>query len=142
MTINNSRDQLKRDEGTVLHAYRDTNGFDTIGTGHLIDPRKGGSIPESISDALLDFDIAEKTAGLNAHLPWAGKLDPVRFAVLLNMAFNLGVEGLLEFHQTLALVQAGDYSGAAKEMLRSPWAGQVGDRANRLAKQMETGVWH
>jgi lysozyme len=57
------------------------------------------------------------------------------------MAFNMGISGLLEFHDTLAKIQTGDYTGAAKGMLQSKWATQVGDRAHRLAIQMESGVW-
>jgi lysozyme len=39
----------------------------------------------------------------------------------------------------LAALEQGDYETAAKEMLDSKWARQVGDRANRLAKMMEDG---
>ena len=60
---------------------------------------------------------------------------------LKNMAFNMGVAGLLEFRQMLAEVQTADWPGAAAEMLSSKWATQVGDRAHRLALQMTTGEW-
>ena len=35
-------EQLRRNEGEVLHAYQDHLGFWTIGVGRLIDKRKGG----------------------------------------------------------------------------------------------------
>ena len=54
------------------------------------------------------------------------------------MAFNLGVEGLLKFQNTLAFVEHGQYKEASKEMLNSLWAEQVGDRAKELAQMMET----
>ncbi|MNR52556.1 hypothetical protein D3C85_1724170 [compost metagenome] len=57
------------------------------------------------------------------------------------MAFNLGVEGLLKFKNTLRLVEIGDYKSASVEMLNSAWARQVGNRAKRLSKQMLTGEW-
>jgi len=72
------------------------------------------------------------------------------------MSFNMGVDGLAGFRKTLALVQAGDYAGAAQEMLRSDWVLQVGDyapdspkgvknnrpgRAWELSRQMRTAQW-
>lgn len=135
------RTQLERDEGRVDHAYQDSLGFLTIGVGHLIDQRKGGTLPPHIVDELLDFDISQKTAELTAALPWFVDVDPVRQGVLVNMAFNLGVTGLLEFHQTLDAVRMRQFSAAAKYMLDSRWAIQVGERAHRLAAQMESGLW-
>ncbi len=73
---------------------------------------------------------------LLAAEPWLAKAPELVQEVLLNMAFNLGVEGLLGFRQTLALLAARDYAGAAQSMLASRWAGQVGQRAARLAAQV------
>jgi lysozyme len=57
----------------------------------------------------------------------------------------MGVGGLLEFHKTLGLIQAGNYDKAADEMLLSKWAQEppvgVGSRAHRLSQQMRTGEW-
>lgn len=135
------RAQLSRDEGRIPHAYQDLLGFWTIGVGHLIDVDKGGKLPEEIIDALLDYDIRKHSQELIARLPWVAQLDPARQGVLINMAFNLGVTGLLGFAVTLGKVQAGDYAGAADNMLKSRWAEQVGPRATRLSEQMRTGVW-
>lgn len=135
------RAQLERDEGRIEHCYFDSLGFATIGVGHLIDERRGGKLPDHIIDALLEWDIEEHEKALYLALPWAQGLDTVRRCVLVNMAFNLGVPGLMKFANTLALVKAGEYQAAAAAMLQSKWAQQVGNRATRLAKQMETGVW-
>ncbi len=134
-------DQLKRDEGQILHAYQDSLGYWTIGVGRLIDARRGGGITPSESDYLLANDIESKRQELYQALPWTATMDEVRRAVLLNMAFNLGVAGLLAFKQTLAHVQRGEWPNAAAEMLQSTWATQVGDRAHRLAQQLESGEW-
>jgi len=69
------------------------------------------------------------------------RLDDARKAVLLNMSFQLGITGLLKFKNTLAKIEAGDYQGAADNMLKSLWARQTPNRANRLAEQMRTGQW-
>jgi lysozyme len=77
---------------------------------------------------------------LLAQLPWITSLSPPRQRVLQNMAYNLGVSGLLEFKHMLSACQSGDYSQAAQQMLSSTWAKQVTTRATRLAEQMESGV--
>lgn len=137
------RAQLVRDEGRIPYAYEDSapEKYLTIGVGHLIDKRRGGSLPDEIIDALLDHDIRKHSQELFARLPWVANLDPARQGVLINMAFNLGVNGLLGFAVTLGKIQAGDYEGAAVNMLKSKWAEQVGPRAKRLSEQMRTGVW-
>jgi lysozyme len=129
-------DELRRDEGERLFPYRDSVGKLTVGVGHNLDDK---GISREASAFLLREDIAEVVAGLNAALPWWTTLDAVRQRVLANMAFNMGVAGLLQFRQTLAAVRGGAYEAAAKGMLGSLWARQVGPRAVRLAEMMRTG---
>ena len=133
--------QLRRDEGEVLHAYPDHLSYLTIGVGRLIDKRKGGGITPEESAYLLSNDIDKREAELLRRAPWMANLDPVRFGALLNMAFQMGVDGLLGFKNTLAMVRAGDYDGAAAGMLESTWAKQTPERAARISDQMKTGVW-
>jgi lysozyme len=131
--------ELHRDEGEVLHAYQDSRGFWTLGIGRLIDKSMGGGITHDEALFLLENDIAKVEADLDRELPWWRALDEVRQRVLANMAFNLGIRKLLGFKNTLAAVQRGDYEAAAKGMLKSLWAKQVGQRAERLAAMMRTG---
>ena len=135
------KQQLIRDEGVVRHAYEDSLGFTTIGVGRLIDARRGGGLRDSEIDFLLNNDIAEKTAQVLAALPWAFKLSKPRQAVLINMAFQMGIGGLFKFKRMLGSVEDGQYGEAAAEMLDSTWAKQTPERAHRLATQMETGEW-
>ncbi len=131
--------ELRRDEGVVPYAYQDHLGYWTIGAGRLIDKKKGGRLSESEIDFLLDNDIARFEGLLDKQLPWWRGQDEVRQRVLLNMAYNLGINGLLGFKNTLAYVKAKQYDQAAKNMLLSKWAGQVGNRAKRLSEMMRTG---
>lgn len=133
--------QLRRDEGEVLSAYSDHLGYLTIGVGRMIDKRKGGGITAEESAYLLSNDIDKRQAELLRRAPWMAQLDQARFGVMLNMAFQMGVDGLLGFKNTLAMVKAGDYESAAAGMLHSKWATQTPVRAQRLSKQMESGVW-
>ncbi len=136
-----ARAQLKRDEGEVLYAYTDSEGYLTIGIGRLIDKRKGGGISAEESAYLFSNDFNSKLGELRRLLPWFDKLDVARQGVLLNMAFQMGVDGLLGFKNTLAMVERGDYTGASAGMLSSLWAKQTPARAARLSMQMETGQW-
>jgi len=133
------RKDLEHDEGKVNHAYQDSLGYWTIGIGHLIDSRRGGKLPDEIIYALLDYDIEQKARELDQNIPWWRDLDDVRQTVIIEMAFNLGIGGLMAFKNTLGMVQSGDYVGAAENMLKSKWARQVGQRANRLSERMRTG---
>ena len=133
--------QLRRDEGEVLTAYQDHLSYWTIGVGRLIDKRKGGGITPEESDYLLNNDIDKRQAELLRLAPWMSRLDPARFGVMLNMAFQMGVAGLLGFNNTLAMVRAGQYGAAADALLESLWAKQTPARAKRLSDQMRTGAW-
>ena len=131
-------EELERDEDRVNHAYLDSEGYLTIGIGHLIDKKKGGSIPDFIIDALLEYDIEQKEQDLDHYLPFWRNLSNARQRVLLTMAFNLGVGSLMGFKRFIAALRATDYNAASVEMLDSKWARQVGKRATRLAEIMRT----
>lgn len=135
-------DQLIREEGEVLHAYKDHLGYLTIGVGILIDKRKGGGITKEESRFLLLNRVKGVVEGIRKHLSWFDSIgNEPRKAVLIGMAFQMGLNGLLGFKNTLEMIRVGDYDKAAVGMLNSLWARQTPARAKRMAKQMETGEW-
>ena len=140
MMIYDMVNELTRDEGVVKHAYQDSLGYWTIGVGHLIDKRKGGGLSDIIIQMILQQDIKEKMGELDVKLPWWRLLNEECQRVLVNMAFNLGVSGLMGFKKFLAALQEGDHELAATEMLDSLWAKQVGARADRLALMVRGGA--
>lgn len=129
--------QLRRHEGERLKPYRCTAGKLTIGVGRNLDDR---GITAEESAYLLSNDIDRVWTELKTRLPWVTGLSDVRQRVLLDMAFNLGIDGLLKFRNTLATIQAGNYQKAGEMMLDSLWAKQVGMRAQRLSRMMQTGT--
>lgn len=133
--------QLRRDEGEVLHEYKDSKGLSTIGIGILIDGRKGGGITKEESSYLFRNRLKSKTAELIARFPWTAKLDSARMGALINMAYQMGVSGLAGFKKMLQAVEAGDWNRAADEMKDSQWFRETPARCERLRKQMITGVW-
>lgn len=132
---------LKREEGMVRHAYPDTEGFLTIGYGRCVDKRKGGGLTDDEAEYLLSNDVEDVLTKLSIALPWVAQLDGVRQAALALMAFQLGIQGLMGFTQTLAAVRDGRYDHAEVLMLDSKWAKQTPARAKRVARQMATGEW-
>jgi lysozyme len=135
---------LKRDEGCRLRAYPDPlSGGEpwTIGYGCT-----GAGIGQNTvwTQGQADTEVGERAGVLDGKLAstlaWYGALAPLRQDVLVNMAFNLGLVGLLAFHNTLSAIEAGRWADAAAGMLHSAWAHQVGARAQRLARQMASGV--
>lgn len=133
---------LKMDEGFRRAAYGDplTGGEPwTIAYGHTGGVKPGQMCTQAEADQWLLSDIEEAKRGLNRALPWWTTLDDIRQDVLVNMAFNLGTKGLLGFPHMLAAAKGGNYHVAADEMRNSKWAGQVHNRASRLANMMETG---
>ena len=134
-------EQIKRHEGLVLHAYKDSLGYLTIGYGRLIDKAKHGGISEAEAEYLLQNDVSIVLSALHRNIPFFDRLCVQRQAVLVNMAFQMGISGVQKFKKTLSLVEVGDYNGAADNMLKSLWAKQTPNRAAEMAEQMRTGKW-
>lgn len=145
--------ELRADEGEKLRSYKDHLGYWTIGVGHLIDPvrganpapfgvdlREGKSITPEQSEMLLQMDIDAKVAELDRRAPWWRRLSDNRQRVVVNMAFQLGVSGLLAFRKAVAAMQVGGYKEAAAQMRDSAWYKvQTPNRAARLVERMVVG---
>jgi len=140
MDIEALKSELVAEEGEVLHAYQDHLGYWTIGVGRLIDERRGGGITHEESMYLLGNDIARVVAELAEKIGGWNELDDVRKRALCSMAFQMGVDGLLGFRNTLAYIRAGDYERAADNAMQSLWARQTPSRAKRVTDMIRTGV--
>lgn len=127
--------QLERHEGLRLKPYRDTVGKLTIGFGRNLED---AGISRSEAAAMLENDIDQVVAELE-NMPLFLSLDPVRKVVLANMTYNLGLTRFLGFRKMLAALAERDYEEAARQMLESKWARQVGVRAVELSEIMRTG---
>jgi lysozyme len=129
------QEQLILHEGLRLKPYRCPAGKLTIGVGRNIED-KGITKEEALF--LLENDIRGVTTALERH-DWFTKLDDIRKKVVVDMAFNLGVGGFLQFKKLIAALERGDYQAATAEMIDSRWHRQVGQRALRLERMMRTG---
>lgn len=135
MDLDRLNAQLRNDEGVRHTIYKDTRGIPTLAIGHnLLDPISDAAVNQIFAD-----DVNEKIADLDRELPWWRNLTDARQNAIINMAFNLGVEGLRGFTTFLSLLQSGDYQGAADDLAATKWATQVGARADRIRNLIETG---
>ncbi len=127
---------LMRHEGFRSRVYKCTAGKSTVGFGRNLDDV---GITEEEALLLLRNDILKVEQQLKAALPWTETIDRVRRDVLLNMAFQMGITGLLKFTSTLKAVKDHRWEDAASGMRNSLWAKQTPARANELAEMMRTG---
>jgi lysozyme len=142
--------RLKQAEGWRDKLYMDTTGNLTIGWGfnlaRLVLPPGVDfrdvrivpvtKLPRVLGDSWLTGLMLDVIEQLNFALPWYAALDDVRQRVLAEMAYNLGVPGLLQWPIFLSQVQRGEYRAAAENMKSTLWAHQVGSRARELAAMM------
>lgn len=135
-----AKEQLKIDEGCRITAYQDTVGVWTIGCGHTSGVKKGDKITQAEAEEFLLEDTLEAARDASALPVQFDTLNANRQAVLINMCFNLGLPKMLGFKRTIAAIAMRDFDNAALYMLQSKWAGQVGQRAIRLAKIMKNGT--
>jgi len=136
MNTETIKEQLKRHEGCVLHAYQDHLGYTTIGYGRLIDERRGGGISQAEAEALLSNDIARVVGLIESEIDNLHTLPERVQHALINMGFQLGVTGLMAFTKMLAALKANDWELAAEEALNSRWAEQTPRRAHEIAKMI------
>lgn len=89
---------------------------------------------------LFENDIATVRHELTRLLPVYRRLSPVRQAVLISMGF-MGVGKLLQFKKMIAALERQDWSTAARELLDSKYARDVGHRAVELAEMLKRNSW-
>lgn len=135
-TLNAFENLLIDQEGLELKPYYDTVRKLSIGVGRNLEDV---GISETEALMLLKNDIKRVCLETERAFPWLSKLGPARQMVILSMAFNMGIEKLLEFKHMIAALQAGDYTKASDQMLASVWASQVKKRAVELAVMMKLG---
>lgn len=94
------------------------------------------TITESESIEIVKNRVSSIITALSLKLPYWNSIPDEAKEVLVEMAYQMGVSGLLGFKKTLYAVKTKDYVGASKQMLQSLWAKQTPKRAQTLAKKM------
>lgn len=141
---------LQYEEGFREKPYMCSEGYPTVGTGIRIGPKGADlknyefTVPREVDAVWLHSILNSTMKGMlmNERIAKAmNVLDEARTAVLVSMAYQMGVAGLAQFKNALYLVETKQFEEAAKAMLDSKWARQTPNRAKRHAEQMRSGVW-
>lgn len=133
--------QIEQEENRVRWVYRDSLGYLTIGVGFLVDQRGGGGLQDIEIDFILRNRAQQVQDKVLQRWPWVANQFPARRDALINMAYQMGVDGLAAFEKFLAYLKDGNYLLASNEMLDSKWAKQTPNRAKRMSQQILTGEY-
>jgi lysozyme len=104
----------------------------------LFEDFQANGITENEVNYLFTNDAYQTWDKLKYAFPWYERQPEEVQQLLLNMAFNLGIEGLKKFTGTLALIQIGQYKQAAARLRSTLWYRQVPNRAERICKRFES----
>ena len=121
--------------------------FYTVGHGHKLP--KGAEIREYSNEEIENFfkeDMKAADKSVKKLIKYAST-DREAYEILVEMAFQMGGEGLAGFKKTIAAINKGDYEEASKHMLynynangtikgKTLWHQQTGKRAKRLSDLM------
>jgi lysozyme len=139
--------RLKAEEGFRLHPYNDRTGQRvTCITG---DPATSGNLTwlyglnleTAGSEELGELVARWVLGGIEKFLfayPWYINCDAVRQSVLLDIAFNTGVSGLLKFKRMIAAILRYDWPSAATECHVQD--AKLTKRYEKLAQLLLTGL--
>lgn len=141
--------ELEVEEGNKALIYDDATGKTFV---------KGMTLAGNLSvgigiNLMVPFDPAElafleknrigKTRAGLLIIPWYAELDAVRQVALADIAYNIGVHGLLGWPHFLSFMAKKDYPAAVAEIKSNAlWISQVKPaRAGRLETMIQTGQW-
>ncbi len=136
---------IKEDEGFRDFPYDDANGQRvkapigkiTIGYGYNVE----AGMDKELAEIVLNYFIDKIEKDLLSKISFYKDLNEPLKAVLINISFNVGMNGLMKFKKTLQYLSEGKYEKAAYELLDSSAARQLSRRYSRLSKMIVTGRW-
>ena len=122
-------ENIKAHEGFSARIYKDSVGKPTVGYGFLVaalspDELKlnGGKvepISKEVAEKILNLKVAKLQKRVFQCLPWLQSKPQNVQDTLIEMAYQLGLAGLMGFHHTLSCIEVGDYAQAARNLRAS-----------------------
>lgn len=139
----NIQKMIAHEEGKRLDAYLDTKKILTVGIGHnliadsALDILKRhiklhDKITELECTELFERDLKNVYAGIKRNMPWFDALEEKYKPVVINMIFQMGIDGTLDFKNTLKAMQLDRPDAVIAGMKQSAWYRQTPNRVNRL----------
>ena len=145
------------EEGFEPKPYYCPTGFITIGNGQKLFSLSKDEIKKQYGNSdkfLKNFccqvtkksaavDLKEKLTEIRHRLvaeSWYVNLDSEKQAIIISMAYQLGITGLFKFKNMIKALKAKDYKMAQIEALDSRWAKQTKSRAKKHANILGGGT--
>lgn len=115
-------------EGYREFMYQCSAGKSTIGIGLNLE----AGLPHDEALVLLEMRMKKIYISLAENLRWFDALDEQRKIAVADMAYQMGVYGLMGFSRSLGYMANHNYDAAADEFLDSKWAKQTPSRAKKV----------
>lgn len=119
-------ENIKAHEGFREHIYKDSVGKATIGYGFFVtalspdelklNGGKAEPMSKEVAEKILNLKVAKLQKRVFQCLPWLESKPQNVQDTLIEMAYQLGLAGLMGFRHTLGCIEAGDYAQAAKNL--------------------------
>lgn len=122
-------ENIKAHEGFRDHIYKDSLGKATIGYGFLVSALspdelklnggKAEPMSREVAEKILNLKVARLQRRVLECLPWLSSKPQSIQDTILEMAYQLGLAGLMGFRHTLGCIEAGNYAQAARNLRAS-----------------------
>ena len=122
-------ENIKAHEGFRDHIYKDSLGKATIGYGFLVSALspeelklnggKAEPMSREVAEKILNLKVVKLQKRLFQCLPWLEHKSQDVQDTLVEMAYQLGLAGLMSFRHTLGCIEAGELAQAARNLRAS-----------------------
>lgn len=146
----NLLESIKENEGFRSYVYKDNLGFETIGYGFKVSSLSneeiefnGGSIEpmsEKVADKILERKVKILSPKVFAALPWLQAKSQNIQDVIIEMAYQLGLNGMLNFKNTLKFIKEDELAKASENMRKSRWYSQTPKRVEKLIRKLKAQI--
>ena len=130
-SLNDVKDRIRSHEGFEIKPYVDTLGYLTGGVGHKILPSEEVPKTEAGWLKLYDQDFDKAVTAADEITP--DHIHPIAFGICVEMIFQLGKQGCMNFKKMHKAIANQDYQEMANRMLSSKWHKQTKARCENLA---------
>ena len=142
-------ENIKAHEGYRREIYKDSVGKPTVGYGFLVaalspdelklNGGKAEPMSKEVAEKILNLKVAKLQKRVFQCLPWLADKPQGVQDTLIEMAYQLGLAGLMGFHHTLGCIEAGDHAQAAKNLRESLLYRQTPQRVEDYIRGLRDG---
>lgn len=142
-----AKQNIKKHEGFRNKIYEDSLGYKTVGYGFLtsaltpdeLELNNGKIEPMSpeVADKILDLKLKKLKAELNEVFYWIKDKPDILQDALLEMAYQLGVQKMIYFRNTLNAIEEDNYPAAILNLKNSLWHSQTPKRVDNLIEVLK-----